>query len=309
MNLIKTGLVVAAAAGVLAASGCTIADPDTSQLVLHYSGGAFSSQNFEYCTAPGVRSTGGPGDFDFYYPAGQRTFAFRSNPDGSVAPGADAPALKVSTKNQIELTVQGAITLTLNPDCTPYTDATGRAWPGGKLQKFHDTIGRQHLAYAEDGGNPQPPGWDTVLSLYVGGPAERAMNNAGLSFDWQNLCFDTASKNAWTAAVETLLRGTSDAPGLIAQQAGDDLFLINNIQLDKPDVPASLRAELDNNQAAQLRKQTADTDQAAANSFPGGLPAYQAYQQQQAINKAIQEGRVNPLIVPQGSPVIVSPGH
>jgi hypothetical protein len=64
-------------------------------------------------------------------------------------------------------------------------------------------------------------------------------------------------------------------------------------------------AELENNQAAGLRQQTAQTDQQAARSFPGGLAAYQDYQQKQAINKAIAEGRVNPLIVPQGSPVIV----
>lgn len=298
---IRTLLIPAAAATVLL-TGCSIADPDSSQLVLHYTGGIFSSQAFEYCTAPGQRSTGGAGDFDFYYPAGQRTFTFRSNEDGTLAAGADAPAIRVSTRNSVELVVQGTITFTLNPDCAPYTDATGRAWPGGKLQKFHDTIGRQHIAYAEAGGDPQPAGWATVLNLYVGGPAERAMDNAGLGFEWQQLYSDTAAKDAWTTDVETRL------PQLIADQAGDDLFLINNIQLDKPGVPPGLRAELENNQAAQLRNQTAQTDQQAASNFPGGLAAYQEYQRQQAINEAIKSGRVNPLIVPQGSPVIVNPG-
>lgn len=290
---------VIGAALIFSAGGCSVADPDSSQLVLHYSGGPFSSQNFEYCTAPGVRSIGGPGDFNFYYPAGQRTYTFRSNPDGSEAPGADAPSIRVSTRNQVELIVSGTVTFTLNPACDVYTDTTGRQWLGGKLQKFHDTIGRQKVAYSEAGGEPQPSGWDDTLDLYVGAPAERAMDNAGLGYDWQSLYSDTASKNAWTADVEKRL------PELISDQAGDDLFLINNVQLDKPGVPDTLRAELENNQAAALRQQTAQTDQQAAASFPGGLPAYQQYQQQQAINKAIAEGRVNPLIVPQGSPVIV----
>ena len=275
------------------ASGCSVADPDTSQIVLHYSGGAFSSQQFEYCTQPGIRSTGGSGDFDFYYPAGQRTYVF------SDRPGADAPPIRVSTKNQTELIVRGAITFTLNPSCEPYTDSTGREWKGGKLQKFHDTIGRQNTAYADSGGDPMPDGWKSVLNIYVGAPAERAMDNAGIGFPWQDLYSNVDAKNAWTKAVEDRL------PQLIKDQAGDDLFIINNIQLDKPDVPDSLRAELENNQAAALRQQTAQTDQQAAQNWPGGLAAYQDYQQKQAINKAISEGRVNPLIVPQGSPVIV----
>ena len=301
MRKIIIGALAAATVGL---TGCSVADPDTSQLVLHYTGGPFSSQAFANCTAPGTRSVDGPGDFHFYYPAGQRTFTFRSAPENEAAPapGADAPAIRVSTRNQTELVVQGTITFTLNPSCEPYTDSTGRQWPGGKLQKFHDTIGRQHVAYADTGGVPQPAGWSSVLALYVGGPAERAMDNAGLAFEWQQLYSDAASKDAWTADVESRL------PQLIADQAGDDLFLINNIQLDKPGVPAGLRAELENNQAAQLRNQTAQVDQQAASRFPGGLAAYQDYQRHQAINEAIKSGRVNPLIVPQGSPVIVNPG-
>jgi len=289
----KSTMMPGLALAALAVTGCSVADPDTSQVVLHYTGGAFSSQQFEYCTQPGIREIGGAGDFDFYYPAGQRTYVF------SERPGADAPPIRVSTKNQTELIVRGAITFTLNPDCRAFTDATGREWKGGKLQKFHDTIGRQNTAYAGSGGEAMPGGWKNVLNIYVGAPAERAMDNAGIGFNWQDLYSNVDSKNAWTKAVEDKL------PQLIKDQAGDDLFLINNIQLDKPDVPDSLRAELENNQAAGLRQQTAQTDQQAAQSFPGGLAAYQDYQQKQAINKAIAEGRVNPLIVPQGSPVIV----
>lgn len=289
----KTTVFVALALAGATLTGCSVADPDTSQVVLHYSGGSFSSQQFEYCTQPGIRSTGGAGDYDFYYPAGQRTYVF------SERPGADAPPIRVSTKNQTELIVRGAITFTLNPDCRTYTDGTGKEWPGGKLQKFHDTIGRQNNAYAESGGEPMPDGWKNVLNIYVGAPAERAMDNAGIGFNWQDLYSNVDQKNAWVKAVEEKL------PQLIKDQAGDDLFIINNIQLDKPDVPDGLRAELENNQAAALRQQTATTDQQAAANFPGGLAAYQDYQQKQAINKAIAEGRVNPLIVPQGSPVIV----
>ena len=56
------------------------------------------------------------------------------------------------------------------------------------------------------------------------------------------------------------------------------------------------------------RRQAVEIDKAAAASFPGGLPAYQAYQQQQAVNEAIKSGKVQVLPVPAGSPVIVNQG-
>lgn len=284
-----TGVVLAASA-----VGCTVADPDTSQVAVHYTGGPFSSQNFEYCTAPGVREVGGASDFDYYYPNGQRTYTF------SDAPGADAPPLRVSTKNQTELIVRGTVAFTLNTDCTSFTDGDGKEWKGGRLQRFHDTIGRHKTAFSAAGGEQQPGGWKDVLAQYVGGPAEKAMDNAGLQYDWQALYSSADDKGKWEQAV--LL----ELPKLILAQAGADHFIVNNIQLQKPDVPDALRKELEEAQAAGLRKNTADTDKAAAEGFPGGVPGYLAYQQQLAINKAISEGKANINVVPQGAGVIIN---
>lgn len=288
-----TRVIIAGVTLVLAAVGCSVADPDTSQVAIHYSGGPFSSQSFEYCTAPGVREVGGASDFDYYYPNGQRTYTF------SDAPGADAPPLRVSTNNQTELIVRGTVAFTLNTDCTPFTDGTGKEWKGGKLQRFHDTIGRHKNAFATAGGEQQPAGWKDVLAQYVGGPSEKAMDNAGLGYPWQLLYSSADDKAKWEQKV------LEELPKLILAQAGADHFIIVNIQLQKPDVPDSLRAELEQAQAAGLRKNTADTDKAAAESFPGGVPGYLAYQQQLAINKAISEGKANINVVPQGSSIVV----
>lgn len=284
-----------AAIATVAVAGCSIADPDTSQAVLHYSGGSFSSQQFENCVNPGTREVDGPGDYHFYYPNGQRTFTF------SDAPGSDAPPLRVSTKNQTELIVRGSIAFTLNTSCEKYTDPQGKEWAGGILQRFHDTIGRHKNAYATDGGDAQPEGWRDVLAAYVAGPAERAMDNAGLGYDWQKLYSDAAAKAEWEQTV------IKELPRLILEQAGDKHFTINNIQIQKPDVPDALRNELEANQAAVLRQNTANTDKSAAENFPGGINGYLQYQQQLAINKAITDGKVQVLPVPAGSPVIVQP--
>jgi len=283
--------VLAIPAAMAVFTGCSVATPDTSQRALHYSGGPLSSQNFEDCIEPGTRDVTGPADFNYYYPAGQRTYTF------SDRPGSDSPPIMVSSQNEggvTELVVRGTVTFVLNTNCEPYRDDTGRYWAGGRFQKFHDTLGRQNAAFATAGGQAQPAGWSNVLDLYVGAPAERAMDNAGLNYGWQQLYGDVNSKNAWTATVEEQL------PKLIREQAGDEFFLVSNIQIDKPDVPNTLKTELEAGQAAALRQQ-------AAESFPGGLAAYQDDQQKQALNRAIVEGKVAAVPIPFGSPIIVAP--
>jgi hypothetical protein len=88
---------------------------------------------------------------------------------------------------------------------------------------------------------------------------------------------------------------------------GVDLITINSVLLQKPGIQPDLMQGLTDKQAAELRSQAAEVDKGAAANFPGGIPGYQAYQQQQAINEAIKSGKVQVIPVPQGSPVIVSP--
>ena len=303
MKFRRTSITAAILAASITIVGCSVADPDSSQEALHYSGGPFSSQNFQNCINPGTREVDGPGDYMFYYPHGQRTFTF-----SDVDPHADRPPIHISTKDRQELLVRGTVTFTLNTDCTPYDekDATGkvvRHWDGGVLQRFHDTIGRHTEAFASDGGDQQPKGWDEVLNRYIGDPAEKAMDNAALRWNWTDLYNNLDAKNAWQDEV------IADLPRLIDQQAGAPHFIVNSVQLQKPDVSPTLAAELQNNAAAQLRKNTADTDQQAAQNFPGGIAGYLQYQQQLAVNDAIKSGKVQVIPIPQGSPVIVQPNR
>jgi hypothetical protein len=307
MNTRRVLLTLAALVGCATlAGGCAVADPDTSQAVLRYSGGWFNSQAFDRCIGPGVRDVTSVGMQHFYYPQGQRTFTF------SDAPGADAPPLLVSTNNQIKLTVRGTVTFRLNTDCTDYKEyktvktplgdkqVFDRDWPGGLFQRFHDDIGRHNNAFATAGGDPQPTGWDEVVRRYVGDPINKAANDAGLRYSWQQLYNDPAKNAEWQQAV------IADLPNRVIQQAGADHFIIDNVQLLQPTLPDSLNAEIENNQAAGLRSATADTDRTAAERFPGGIQGYLDYQQKLAVNQAIKDGKVRVIPIPQGSPVIVS---
>lgn len=294
----------AAAGAVLAfvVAGCSEADPDTSQKVLHYTGGSFSSQAFEECIAPGVHQFDGPGDFHFYYPNGTRTWTF------SDKPGADAPPIMVSTASQIELKVRGTVTFHLNTDCNEFTDFNGIKWKGGPLQRFHDEIGRHKNAYAKNGGETQPDGWKEVLQEYIGSPAETVMDDAGLPLTWQELYGDGEKRRGWE---QTVLKAL---PERMQAKFKAQHIIIDNIELQKPDLPDQLKNEQLANQAAVLRKQTADTDTNASKDFPGGLPAYTQYQidlakleTQKAITKAINDGRANLNVVPQGADVVIPP--
>ena len=279
----------------VAAAGCATADTAPSQVALHYSGGPLSSQTFQNCVPSGTLDYEGPADIHYYYPTGQRTFKFSDDP------GSDAPPLQATSRDGQILDVSGTITFTLNTSCEQFTDAAGKTWPGGKLQKFHETLGSQDRAFASEGGEEPGQGWRVLLGKYLKDPADRTVDAQALLFGWAELDSDPTAKTRWEQAV------VAGIPELVLSQAGEDFFTINNIVLQKPKIPDTLQTERQNNEAAKLRATTADTDKGAAQNFPGGIQGYLDYQQQLAVNKAIQEGRVQVIPIPQGSPVIVSP--
>lgn len=276
-------------------TACAVADPDTSQAVLHYSGGPFSSQTFQNCITPGTRRVDGSGDFHYYYPNGRRTFDFTGGPSS------ESGAIKVSTKNAngtaTEVFVRGVVTFSLNTDCSPWTDPDGRKWDGGVFQAFHDNIGRQHKAYASDGGEQQPDSWVDIVRLYVGGPTEKALDNVGPNYDWQRLSVDSLQRNGLQDDAFSKL------PELSAKAAGGPYFVIHSLQLVSVDAPDQLKAAQDQVQTAQIAQQATKIDEETAANFPGGIGAYTDYLLKKAMFKALNEGRGIPI--PAGSSVIV----
>jgi hypothetical protein len=291
VSVIRT--VALAVAGGLLAAACSIGNPNSSEVSLQYGAGPFDSRKFVECETE--RSVSDVNDDHYYYPSGQRDFTFG---DGE---GKDSAALTSTTQDSQEIKVSGTIKFTLNTSCEPFTDPTGKEWPGGRLQFFHELIGSKYEPATEGGG--QPGKWRELLANYVGAALDRATDNEALKFGWQKLYADTASKAAWEKAVLTEL------PKILKTLTQDvDIFRINTVLLQKPAIQAKLADGLSEKQAAELRADAVEVDKQAAQNFPGGLPAYQAYQQQQAVNEAIKAGKVQVLPVPQGSPVIVSPG-
>lgn len=288
---IAAGLLVATAA----LGACSYASPDTASVGLSYTGGSFESKSFSKCVAPGKKETADIGGDVYYYPVGTRTWDFSNRP------GADSGPILVSTKNNQELIVSGTISFVLDTNCDPFTDAQGKQWPGGHIQKFHDTLGRSNGAFFGENSTEIPQGWRNTLGKFLGGPSERAMDTTGGNYTWQDLYSDPGTVKAFTDAVVAAIPDkVKDATG------GENYFQIVSVQLDKPTVPDALRNELQAREAAILAQQTANDQRAFAESFPGGLSGYQAYLRQQAETKCLNEGKCN--MVPQGAAVAVNGG-
>lgn len=290
-------LVALAALSLFAVSGCSIANTNGAEAALHYEDGWLAEgKAFEFCVPPNTYETGGVHDRNLYYPAGQRDFTFKKE-------GGDSAPLTSTSKDAQDLTVEGTVKFTLNVDCREFKDPTGKVWPGGKLQYFHELIGLKYSAFNETGGEPTNAGWAQMLSNYLGAAIDRSADNEALKYNLLDLYSNAETKAAWERDVLKQLPKT-----LNTLTQGVDLFQINTVLLQKPGVAPKIADGLTEQQAARLRADAVEIDKQAAENFPGGITAYQAYQQQQAINEAIKSGKVQVLPVPQGSPVIVSPG-
>lgn len=275
-------------------TACTdYATPDTSSVGLAYTGGSYDDKYFEKCVPAGGNTAIDTGGSTAYYPQGTRSWVF------DTVPGADSPPILVSTKNQ-ELIVSGLVTFTLDTACTKWTDEAKppKEWPGGKLQKFHETIGRSKGAAFPTGDSTDvPQGWKDVLAIYLGGPGNRVMDTTAGAYSWQQMYSDPAIVKAFTEKV------VADLPAQIKDATGGDSFFnIISIQLNKPTLPQGLLTELETKEREILAQDTATQKRQFQESWPGGIPGYQAFQHQEAETQCLREGRC-PVVVPGAMPV------
>lgn len=289
----RTRLVFLPAVAVLL-TACSIGNPTSSEVSLQYGSSPFDSRKFVECETE--RDVSDVNDDHYYYPSGQRDFTFGEGD------GIDSAPLTSTTQDSQEIQVTGTVKFTLNTDCSPFTDPTGKEWPGGKLQMFHELIAYKYDAAPTDGGEQMKAGWSALLRNYVGAALDRATGNEALKYPWQKLYTDAPTKAQWEKDVLAQLPKT-----LVTLTQGVDLITISSVLLQKPGIQPQLVQGLTDKQAAELRSEAAEVDKEAAANFPGGMAGYQAYQQQQAVNEAIKSGKVQVLPVPQGSPVIVQP--
>lgn len=314
-------VLIAAATGVAALllTGCSSYSTGPDQVVLHYGGGPIEASNYKGCAAESQRSLAeGPGDVYYYYPSGQRNYTF--------ANGGESGPLTVVTKDNVTMTVPGIASFELNTSCTPIT-VNGKEYPGGSLQLFHELVGNKYDAYLddEDGPNRSDAGWVKMLNDYVGKQLDRAADSAAKKYTWRELYTDAKKKAEFEKEVAALV------PQYVKQLAGGDFFVNWSILINSLTPPENVVKALNDEQAAVAQanaakaKAVADAQtaqaQADAEVAVQKAKALAAAQEAKAIEelvkvlgvdgyiklRAIQDGRISVLPIPDGSSVLVNP--
>jgi regulator of protease activity HflC (stomatin/prohibitin superfamily) len=280
-------MVLIAAAG-MAVAGCSSINTQPDQAGLQYSAGSFSDTEFGECVKPGTHEFYGPGDKTYVYPQGQRTYNFSSE-----SGGADRPPIKITTKDGVEMSVDGLLNFQLNTDCEV-------------LRKFHERIGLKYGA-DEDGVGQ----WGDLLDDYLGEPLRSSMTDAAASYTVDELYSDSEKRTEWENAIKDRL------PGYIEDLAGGEYFTSFTLVVQRPTPPDSYRNQLNEQLAQQERLDTIEAQRRAQEAeiaqirqlveVFGGWEGYIAYRNQVACEQG--EGQCVPFIpIPQGSGVLVNPG-
>lgn len=300
MKKFLTALAVGVGAVVIA--GCSTVSTGASEIALEYGGGSFDSSNFVKCFGNGYKSTTeGASDVYKYYPIGQRDFSFSDN-DKS----ADMAALTSTTQDAQEMHVSGTIKFTMDLSCKPFTDPSGKRWPGGTAQFFHELVGSKDYgdkhAYNDQGSQSYGDGWRLMLRAYMGFAADRVVDDRALDYTLQQVNTDRTKKSEWEKNVLKSLPAT-----LKQMTGGVQIFNVKYVLLQRPGVRPEIADANAQKEAARIRSEAVDIDKQTAAGFPGGMPAYQQYLNQQAQNEALKEAakRGKTIPVPYGSPMII----
>lgn len=212
---------IAAAAGALligGTAGCSTVDTAPDMVALKYKGGIAQSQTFEGCVPAGTFEYNGPGDKSFEYPTSILTYT------ASKIAGAEAPPIKVVSKDNAELEVPVSVTFTLiTDDCE-------------KLREFHEKLAIRDHAYwggtefADDQvTNGTPNGWLVLLNSHVGTVLDTTLDRAAQGHNWRALWNDPTVKAQLEQEVEASLSKQID------DRMGGHYFDVHTVLVQKPD--------------------------------------------------------------------------
>lgn len=271
-----------------AVAGCSAAvAPDKKGL--EYDAGPMSGTKFSNCANPGTREYKGPGDKIILLPVGQRTYEFSTNEKSR-----DTGPIDVVSKDNLTMTVSGVATFALNSDCKT-------------LRKFWEGIGIKYKADTDDG-------WEKLLATYIKQPLDRIMDQESKKYGWLQLYSDPEVKRQWETAVGTAVVAQ------VNSLAGGEYFCAPtysgsgpcgsfslNLQQPVPPQPVvdslanAQKAIQDNNtqknQNVKVRTELETIRDLVKVLGPQGYILY----------KALQDGQVPIIPVPQGGNINVTP--
>jgi hypothetical protein len=163
-------------------SACSISDKDVADpsfKTLRYAGGFGEGSHFKECLSEGQKLASD--DTYYRYPTTQREDVFDTdnfvdkNHDGISEGSADHPDL-VITVGGVDLNVKAKVQFFLNTSCEP-VKVSGKEYPGGVIQYFHEHIGKTRRAYFNKDGSYND-GWLWVMDNYISTSVKELMTPA-----------------------------------------------------------------------------------------------------------------------------------
>ncbi|GAA1667393.1 hypothetical protein GCM10009745_07050 [Kribbella yunnanensis] len=269
------------------------ADTDANKIGLHYGGGVVEDKKFKSIIPPGsTNSLIGPGDTVYAYPIDQRSYIIGGA-------GADTDAgdeVTVVSKDNVRLGVRVQVYFTLNR-----TEDT--------IKSFHERIGLKTDAYTDRG-------WNDMLQSYFRPQIDRALSAVATNYVWAELYNNEAKKSEFqTAASKEFTR-------LLPAAVGGDYFcgpayngnnacgeLSFTVQKPTP-LDKGIIDGLEAKQRAELAKATQEqTNQRVNVELESVKKQVQMLGAQGYLLKtAIESGKIQFMVIPQGTPVSVPTG-
>lgn len=309
MKRIIKGLsaIIFAIAMVFGLGACTTVNTAPDAVALHYSGGAFQSQEFVSCVPASTRQINGPGEHYYYYPIGQRTYSFTGTDNGG-----DTNPIRTNTQDSQQVTVSGFVTFELNVE---FTEVDGKM-DCPQLREFHERIGYKSKAYFE--GNPDMgelgveggekdrqfsdnKEWRDFLNQYLKTPLDMVMDDQGQQHGWRELFQDQGAQTEFKDGV------AKDLPVAVNTALGSsEFFTVKNVTLSTPlpdqELLDALKgtevAKEENNAQIERNKVSQTKYQSMTECKAEGLT------EETCITlKVVEEGSIPIYIIPEGQSV------
>jgi len=289
MGLAVVVLLAAALAGVPLLRSAFQRTPK-DRVGISYGGGPVEGVHFQKIVAPGSGLFFN-GFFDslYLYPADQLNYILADTP-GTKGQEATTDAVVAPTSDRVTVSYQVAVYYKLNTD---------------QLRAFHEQLGLRYQAYTDDG-------WDALIADTLRQQIEAALQeetrrhtvadlygDADLLVQIQQEIQATISARLEAALGGRFFCGPTFAPG---GECGDPTFIIKRI-----DIPESVAAAFESNRTSEVLITTRENEvrqrEQEARAIAVINEALQQNSRAYVLLKAIESGKINFWVIPEGNDV------
>ena len=272
--------------GLLTMGACANYQTSVDQQAVHEEGGPLTNPKLKNCYGPGEK-----GRDQFFgekfrlYPAGPRNWLFDNVNGADTEPFSvyvKSPAVQGEKAGQsIALKMGGEAAMTLTRDCE-------------LLKKFDSNWGRKFAAYMTEHDQQTPEGWDTFLSSKFNPALQNGLNYALRNYTYDQIVSDPdIRRKAQDEVAEA-------AQNELNRSLGEDYFENVKVTLYQPVLPEAIQKNIEQNEAAKQFNTKVQTEIDTMKELvdilgPSGYIQY----------KALQDGKISVLPVPQGSGVTI----